>query len=363
MSARADRLAAKLDDHGVDLLLVTNLINVRYLTGYTGSNGAALIGGDTRAFATDFRYVEQAAEQVESAYTRLVAGVDHSSHDLPTVLAELALPDGNVKIGFEEEHTSYAGYGKLREIMPERVELVGVSGLVEKLRRVKDEGEIEKIAAATKIADDALEALLAGGILGKTERELALALEHDMRLRGASGPSFDSIVASGAHGALPHAEPRDVKIEKGQLVTFDWGAIYDGYCSDCTRTVAAGEPGPREREAYELVLGAQMIGVAEVCAGGDGKAIDRAVRDVIDGAGHKDHFGHGLGHGVGLEIHEAPNLSPRSTDSLVPGDVVTVEPGVYVPGEYGLRIEDLIVVQEVGTRILTSIPKALRIVD
>jgi Xaa-Pro aminopeptidase len=363
MSARAERLTAELDEAGVDLLLVTNLINVRYLTGYTGSNGAALVGVGTRAFATDFRYVEQAAEQVEPTYARLIAGVDNPSHDLPTVLTAAALPDGDLKVGFEQDHTSYAAYGKLRELMPERIELVGLSGIVEKLRRVKDAGEIEKITAATKIADEALEALLAGGIVGKTERELALALEHDMRLRGASGPSFDSIVASGAHGALPHAVPRDVKIEKGQLVTFDWGAIYDGYCSDCTRTVAAGEPGPREREAYELVLGAQMIGVAEICAGGDGKAIDRAVRDVIDGAGHKEHFGHGLGHGVGLEIHEAPNLSPRSTDTLLPGDVVTVEPGVYVPGEFGLRIEDLIVVQESGTKILTSIPKALRIVD
>ncbi len=357
MSGRADRLVGGLDDAGVDLLLVTNLINVRYLTGFTGSNGAALIGTGVRTFATDFRYVEQAADQVDPGFERVIG-----SNELISELIE-ALPDGDLKVGYEEAHTSVADYGKLRELMPERVELVGVSGLVEDLRRVKDDGEIETIAAAAKLADEALEALLAGGIVGRTERELALELEHDMRLRGASGPSFDTIVASGAHGALPHAVPRDVKIQEGQLVTFDWGAVVDGYCSDCTRTVATGEIGPAEREAYELVLGAQMIGVAEICAGGDGKAIDRAVRDVIDGAGHKEHYGHGLGHGVGLEVHEAPNLSPRSTYTLRAGDVVTVEPGVYIPGQFGIRIEDLIVVQETGIRILTSIPKALRIVD
>jgi Xaa-Pro aminopeptidase len=184
-----------------------------------------------------------------------------------------------------------------------------------------------------------------------------------MRERGAAGPSFDSIVAAGPHGALPHAQPRDVQVRQGDLVVFDWGAYAGGYCSDCTRTVAAGEPGPAAREAYELVLSAQLAGLDGVRAGGDGRAIDKVARDIIDGAGHAEHFGHGLGHGVGLEIHEAPRLSVRSTDTLETGEVVTVEPGVYIPGEFGIRIEDLVVVEPESCRILTPLPKQLRIVD
>ena len=253
-------------------------------------------------------------------------------------------------------------FEQMREQFPERAELVAVKGLVERMRIVKDEGEIELIAAATKIADEAFEALLAGGLQGRTERELALALEHDMRLRGAESASFEPIVAGGPHGALPHASPREVKIEAGQLVVIDWGARFSGYCSDCTRTVAVGEPGPEAREAYELVLGAQQVGLDEVRAGGDTKEIDKAVRDIIYGAGHEGHYGHGLGHGVGLEIHEAPTLSFRGEETLQAGTVVTVEPGVYVPGRFGIRIEDLVVVTDAGNRILTSIPKGLRIV-
>ena len=224
-------------------------------------------------------------------------------------------------------------------------------------------GSIERIAAATALADIAFEALLEGGLEGRSERELALALEHDMRTRGASGPSFEPIVAAGPQGALPHAQPRDVPIAPGQMVVIDWGAQVDGYCSDCTRTVAVGEPGADALEAYELVLGAQRVGLEQVRAGGNGKAIDTAVRDIIYGAGHDGHYGHSLGHGVGLEIHEGPTLSQRSEDTLEVGNVVTVEPGVYLPGRYGVRIEDLVVVTGEGIRILTQIPKALRIVD
>jgi Xaa-Pro aminopeptidase len=346
-----------LEGAGIDLMLITNLVNLRYLTGFTGSNGLALVGPNTRIFVSDFRYLEQAGVEVDKSFDRVTA-----SQDLVADLAGL-LPDGELRLGFESEHTSVARHAALRELLPERVEPVPVTQLVERLRAVKDEHEIKLMTEATRIADDAFEALLAGGLAGRTERDLAVALEHDMRLRGASAPSFSSIVAAGPHGALPHAQPRDVAIKQGELVVIDWGAVFDGYCSDCTRTVAVGEIGAEAREAYELVRRAQLEGLDAVRAGGDGKAIDRVVRDIIDGAGHREHYGHGLGHGVGLEIHEAPNLSLRSTSTLAAGNAVTVEPGVYLPGKFGIRIEDLVVVGVDGIRILTSLPKALRVVD
>jgi Xaa-Pro aminopeptidase len=357
MSTRAERLIAALDGAGVDLMLVSNLVNVRYLTGFTGSNGLVLIGPNTRVFLTDFRYTEQAEQEVYPEFERVTVAQNLTAD------AVEHLPDGSLRVGYESETVTVDGYERTRGLFPERAELVAVKGLVETMRLVKDEQEIELIAAAQKIADDAFEALLAGGLEGRTERDLALALEHDMRLRGAESPSFDSIVAGGGHGALPHATPRDVKLEQGQLVVIDWGAKFAGYCSDCTRTVAIGEPGPAAREAYELVLGAQQVGLDEVRAGGNGKEIDKAVRDIIYGAGHEGHYGHGLGHGVGLEIHEAPTLSFRSEDILQAGTVVTVEPGVYLPGKFGIRIEDLVVVTDDGIRILTQIPKPLRIVE
>ncbi len=357
MSTRAERLTTALDGAGVDLLLVSNLVNVRYLTGFTGSNGLVLIGGQVRVLLTDFRYTEQAEQEVYPEFERVTVANDLTADALDH------LPEGALRVGYESESVTVSAYERTRELFPERIELVAVKGLVETMRRVKDEHEIKLIAAAQKIADEAFEALLAGGLAGHTERELALALEHDMRLRGAESPSFDSIIAGGGHGALPHATPRDVRLEQGQLVVIDWGAKLDGYCSDCTRTVAIGEPGPEAREAYELVLGAQQVGLDELHAGGDGRQIDRAVRDIIYGAGHEGHYGHGLGHGVGLEIHEAPTLSFRSEDTLAAGNVVTVEPGVYLPGRFGIRIEDLVVITDDGIRILTSIPKGLRSVD
>jgi Xaa-Pro aminopeptidase len=354
---RTERLVAALDGSGMDLMLVTNLINLRYLTGFTGSNGLALVGPKKRIFVSDFRYTEQAGVEVDKSYERVTV-----AQDLIAGLAEM-LPEGESKLGLESEHTSVARHESIREQFPERVELVPVTQLVEQLRIVKDEHEIKLMAEASRIADDAFEALVEKGLKGRTERELALALEHDMRVRGASGPSFSSIIAAGPHGALPHAQPRDVPVKDGELVVIDWGALFDGYCSDCTRTVAVGEIGAEAREAYELVLSAQLEGLDAVQVGGDGKAIDRVVRDIIDGAGHKEHYGHGLGHCVGLEIHEAPNLSLRSTSTLAAGNVVTVEPGVYLPGKFGIRIEDLVVVGAAGNRILTSLPKALRVVD
>jgi Xaa-Pro aminopeptidase len=357
MSARADRLTEKLAGAGVDSVLVTNLVNVRYLTGYTGSNGLALVGENIRAFVTDFRYVEQAEEEVGPSFQRLRASVD-----LLEAIKD-ALGQGEVRLGFEADHVSVREHERLRELLPERVELIGVRGLVEGLRAVKDPGEVAAIRAATALADAALERLIAGGLVGRTERDLALELEFGMRREGAEGVSFEPIVAAGPHGALPHASPRDVEVRRGELVVIDWGAQLKGYCSDCTRTVAAGAPSEHGAEIYQLVLEAQLAGLEAVAPGAGGRDVDAVARRMIDAAGHGEHFGHGLGHGVGLEVHEAPRLAQRSESVLEPGNIVTVEPGVYLAGELGVRIEDLVVVTDDGRDVLTSLSKELTVTD
>jgi len=360
MIARAERLIALLPDAGVDLLLVTDLVNVRYLTGYTGTNGLALVGPHTRTFIPDFRYVEQAAEEVDGDFERRRA-----SQDLLEAIVEV-LPEADVRLGFEDDNVSVRMHSRMQELLgeaPGRVDLVRAGGLVQRLRVVKEPEEIELIKTASVLADEAFEQLLADGLVGRTEREVATALESNMRDRGAQYPSFDTIVASGAHGALPHAQPRDVPIARGELVVIDWGAQAHGYCSDCTRTVAAGDAGAEAERVYELVLDAQLAGLQAVKAGESGRATDAVARGVIEAGGHGEHFGHGLGHGVGLDIHEGPRLSQRSEDDLQTGNVVTVEPGIYLPGRFGIRIEDLVVVTDEGCEILTSVPKQLIITD
>jgi Xaa-Pro aminopeptidase len=239
------------------------------------------------------------------------------------------------------------------------VELVPAGEAVEGLREVKDAGELERIAASQELASAALERVLERGLAGRTERQVALDLEQEMRLAGATGPSFPSIVAAGPHGALPHAVPRDREIPAGVLVVIDWGAQLDGYASDCTRTVATGPLDDRATEVYELVRRAQQTGLEAVRAGVAARDVDAAARDVIAAEGFGERFGHSLGHGVGLEVHEGPVLSTRSESTLVPGNVVSVEPGVYLPGELGVRIEDLVAVTEEGADVFTRLPKEL----
>jgi Xaa-Pro aminopeptidase len=353
MSNRPDRLVERLPEIGADVVVVTSLVNVRYLTGYTGSNGVAVVGPSTRLFLTDFRYTEQSAAEVDSSFDRSIATLD-----LLEGIAD-ALPGGDLRLGFEDGHMTVRGHARLRELMPERVELVAAGDPVEELRAIKEPEEIERIAAAASVADSALRQVMEQGLVGRTENEVATALERAMRDLGARRPSFESIVAAGPHGALPHAQPRDVEIGAGELVVIDWGAELDGYCSDCTRTLATGELSDTAREVYELVRRAQLAGVEALRAGVGGREADSAAREVIAEAGHGDHFGHGLGHGVGLEIHEGPRLSQRSDSVLQDGNVVTVEPGVYLPGEFGVRIEDLAVVTNGGSEILSSLPKEL----
>lgn len=357
MSDRAQALVdalPELADHGgADLMLVSSLPNVRYLTGYTGSNGVALVGPQTRVFLTDFRYQEQSAVEIDPSFQRRIQRLE-----LLEGLSQV-LPAGELRLAFEDGAMTVRTHARLRELLDDRVQLVAAGDPVQRLRAVKTPDELERIRQATKLADEAVREIMAQGLAGRTERAVAQALEDGMRRLGAEAVSFDSIVAAGAHGALPHATPRDVRIEPGQLVVIDWGAQLDGYCSDCTRTFASGELADEPKVVYDLVREAQLTGLRAIAPGVGGREVDRAARAVIDAAGHGDEFGHGLGHGVGIEVHEAPRLSQRSDATLEVGNVVTVEPGVYVPGSFGVRIEDLVHIDAAGTEILTSVPKEL----
>jgi Xaa-Pro aminopeptidase len=348
-AARADAVVELLGARELDSLLVTDLANVRWLTGFTGTNGACVITPQERLFLTDFRYVEQAEAQVQD-FERLPAGRDLAA-DLAKKLSGRA--------GFDDAHVSVRIHGKLAEKVGEDVELTPAGGLVEGLREIKDGAELDAIGEAAALATAALEKVLDRGLGGRTERAVALELEQEMRLAGAQEPSFPSIVASGAHGALPHAEPREVEIPEGVLVVIDWGARLDDYCSDCTRTVATGELDAESSEVYDLVLAAQEAALAAVRAGAEARAVDGVAREAIEAAGHGDRFGHGLGHGVGLEVHEGPRLTKQSGDILAAGNVVSVEPGIYLPGRLGVRIEDLVAVTDDGATVFTSYPKTL----
>jgi Xaa-Pro aminopeptidase len=352
MQERGDRLAALAAERELDRFLVTDLVNVRYLTGFGGTNGACVCGADTRVFLTDFRYSERAEAEVEGWEVVTV-----KDDWLGGVAARLA-----GRTGFEDHQMAVRTLEKLEGKLPEGVSLEGAGGTVEKLRRVKDGAELAAIAAAAELADDVWRWSLERGLGGHSELGVARAAEARMRELGAE-PSFPAIVAAGPNGALPHAEPGEREIGRGELVVFDMGAKLDGYCSDGTRTFATGEPGERAREIYETVREAQAAAVAAVAAGARAEDVDTVARHLIVAAGHGERFGHGLGHGVGLEVHEEPRVSQRSEDVLEAGEVVTIEPGIYLPGELGVRIEDLVVVTEEGHRNLSGLPKELQLVD
>jgi Xaa-Pro aminopeptidase len=362
-TARTMRLAGELDGLELDALLVDSLVDVRYLTGFTGSHGMVLVVDDAKLgghrFLTDFRYATQSEAQVPDAFAREIA-----AGELLESLAE-ALADAGGRLGFDEASMTVKRHRQLAELLGQGWELVACAGVVERLRAVKDAGELARIRAACELADAALRTILEDGLVGRAERDVAVELELRMRRLGAQAPSFPSIVAAGAHGALPHVRPSAQTIPRDVLVTIDWGAEHEGYCSDCTRTYATGEGiSAQAREIYELVLSAQQRGLDAVRAGPSGREVDAVARAVIEQAGHGEHFGHGLGHGVGMEIHEGPRLSRTAgEDPLLAGNVVTVEPGVYLPGVLGVRIEDLVVVGEDSQEVLTRLPKALTVVS
>ncbi len=349
---RRDRLRTLLADREVDALLVTDLVNVRYLSGFTGSNGALLVSGDVAVLATDGRYTEQAeaeAPDVELLVTR----------KLGEELVARARRDAVATLGIEEHHVTVAAHDVL-SAAADGLPLRSTRRPVEELRRSKDEHEVALITAACAIGDRAFADVLAMLRPGVTEREVALALESRMTAHGAQDRGFATIVAAGPHSSIPHHQPTDRAIEVGDFVKADFGARYGGYHSDMTRTVVVGaEPAGWQRDLYDLVAAAQQAGRAALVPGGALADVDAAARDVIKTAGHGEQYPHGLGHGVGLVIHEDPFIAATAEADLEAGSTVTVEPGVYLPGRGGVRIEDTLHVTAAGAECLTRTTREL----
>ncbi|MBW4720987.1 M24 family metallopeptidase [Saccharothrix obliqua] len=358
-STRRAALRATLRDRELDALLVTNLLNIRYLTGFTGSNAALLVSADSdeaTVFCTDGRYLTQAARQVPDLERVIDRPCD-------VTLAQRAAKAGLDRTGYESHHVTVEGLDTLTDAA-RGTELVRASGLVEELRLVKDDAEVEALRMACAAADRALASLVEHGGLrpGRTEREIARELESRMLDHGAAGPSFETIVATGANSAVPHHRPTDAVVHEGDFVKLDFGALVDGYHSDMTRTLVVGQAADWQRELYELVAASQAAGRQALAVGTSYRDVDAASRDVIEQAGYGEQFLHGLGHGVGLQIHEAPTLSKAGDGMLLPGMAVTVEPGVYLAGKGGVRIEDTLVVRQGAPELLTLTTKELVVV-
>jgi Xaa-Pro aminopeptidase len=356
---RRAALRTKIRERDLDALLVVDLRNVRYLTGFTGSNAALLVHAEDderTVFCTDGRYLTQSARQVPDL-ERLV------DRPCTPALATLSSEKGYRRTGFESHRVTVDELDELTGLA-EEVELVRAAGLVEELRVVKDDAEIEALRMACAAADRALAELIEHGGLrpGRTEREVARELETRMLDNGAAGPSFETIVAAGANSAIPHHRPTDAELATGDLVKMDFGALVDGYHSDMTRTVVLGLPAEWQRELYELVAAAQAAGRAALRPGVEVSEVDAAARGVVEAAGRGEEFLHGLGHGVGLEIHEAPSLAKTGEGRLSAGMAVTVEPGVYLSGRGGVRIEDTLVVRDGDPELLTLTTKQLVVV-
>jgi Xaa-Pro aminopeptidase len=355
VSARMPRLRQAIGPEAS--LLVTSLKNVRYLTGFTGSAGMLFVFPASAVLLTDGRYETQANRQLADAGADVSVSIAPVAGQRDRAVALVA--DGSARVlGLEAAHVSWARQRTLAGDWFPDVELEPTVGLVEQLRAVKDEAEVDRLLAAAQIADQALERSRPMLDTSPTEEEFGRTLDYEMRHLGAAGPSFETIVASGPNGAMPHHRPGPRSVERGEPVVLDFGAMVDGYCSDMTRTVWVDRLAEADlRRAYDVVLEAQAAGVAAVRAGVACAEVDAACREVIGAAGWGDRFVHGTGHGVGLDIHEFPSVGATSTDTLVAGHVVTVEPGVYLPGLGGVRIEDTVVVTDGGCRPLTSTPK------
>jgi Xaa-Pro dipeptidase len=352
-SGRRGRLRERLGAAGLDALLVTYLTNVRYLTGFTGSNGAVLVTADPALdrLGTDFRYLTQSGQQ--SPDLELVL-----DRDCIPAMAQYARQAGISRLGFEADHLSVAAYDQLEA--DGGLTLARTSGLVETLRTVKDKDELALLAQACSISDAALAQVCTEVRAGLTERQVARRLDALMLDLGAEAISFDTIAAAGPNSAIPHHSPTDRPIAAGDLLKIDFGAMYDGYHADETRTFMVGaEPADWQRDIYELVAQSQRAGVAALAVGVDVRDVDHASRSIIAAAGHAEHFGHGLGHGVGLDIHEAPTIGYAGTGTLADGTPVTVEPGVYLPDRGGVRIEDTLVVRAGGPESLTTTTRDL----
>ena len=354
MQERLERLQERLRERSLESILITHPANRQYISGFDGSSGVLLAGCEGAYLVTDFRYEAQAGEQ--APYCR----VRRWQEDLPKSLAPILAETGWRRLGFEQKHLTYALYRELSAGLA--VEPVPVDDLVEELRMVKDETEAALLRRGAACLDRGFAHILSYIKPGLSEQAVSLELEFYLRRLGAEGTSFRFIVASGERGAMPHGVASPKELAPGDLVTMDFGAVFDAYATDMTRTVCLGEPDRRQREVYEVVRQAQQAAAAGIRPGLTGKEADALARDMIAAAGFGEYFGHGLGHGVGLETHEQPVLSPRGEVILSPGMVVTVEPGIYIPGWGGVRIEDMVLVTATGAEILTRATRELIII-
>ncbi|WP_456278322.1 M24 family metallopeptidase [Bacillus sp. AK128] len=348
---KIEKLRNHFQEHDVDGVLITSEFNRRYMTNFTGTAGVAVISREKAVFITDFRYVEQAASQVEGFEV-----VQHKAAIIDEIANQVEKL-GIKRLGFEEDHVTYSTYKTYQNAIS--AELIPLSGVIEKLRLIKTDSEIKILKEATEIADAAFEHILTVIRPGKTEIEISNELEFFMRKQGAASSSFDIIVASGYRSALPHGVASDKIIQSGEFVTLDFGAYYKGYCSDITRTLAVGQPSDELKNIYDVVLEAQLRGMAGIKPGMTGKEADALTRDYITEKGYGEYFGHSTGHGIGLEVHEGPGLSFKSDVKLEPGMVVTVEPGIYVANVGGVRIEDDTVITADGNQSLSFSTKEL----
>ncbi|HSI66907.1 MAG TPA: Xaa-Pro peptidase family protein [Planococcus sp. (in: firmicutes)] len=350
---KLQKLRDEMKEQQIEAILITSKYNLRYITGFTGSSGLAIVSNDEALFITDFRYTEQAAKQVTDFE------IIKAKTNLLEEAAERVKELGIQNLAFEQDFVTFSQHAQYKDKLD--AELQPVSGVIEKIRLIKTSEEVEILKKAANIADAAYEHICGFIKAGQTELEVSNELEAFMRKQGATSSSFDIIVASGYRSALPHGVASDKIIENGDFVTMDFGALYNGYISDITRTVAIGEPSEKLKEIYQVVLDAQMLGVEKIGPGMTGVEADAIGRDHIKSKGYGEAFGHSTGHGIGLEVHEAPGLSAKSQTVLEAGMAVTVEPGIYLPGVGGVRIEDDILITESGNERLTKSSKELRI--
>ncbi len=353
MIDRISKLLARFDELDLDAVLVSSAYNRRYLSGFTGSSGYLIITKTARYMLTDFRYIEQGKEQC-IAYEI----IDYYKKGLLDTIEDILLKESISSIGFEDSKLTVKEFEQLITKF-ESIKWIEMNNMIEEIRMIKDDSEIELIAHAASIGDAAFSHIIDYIKPGMTEIEVAIELEYYMKKNGASKLSFDSIVASGKRSSLPHAMPTNKVIEHGDFVTLDFGCIYKGYCSDMTRTIVIGEASDKQKEIYALVLKAQLNACNHIKAGIIGKVGDGYARDIIDKAGYRINFGHGLGHGLGLEVHEKPRLSLLSEDLIKENMIMSIEPGIYIPGFGGVRIEDLVLITKDGIRNFCTSPKEL----
>lgn len=351
------KIAAQLEAHDLDAMLLTGEANRFYASGFhsPGTDGVALVTRGTAYYFTDSRYTEAAARYIQGAELREIG----RGRGYAALLEEVITEQGLRRVGFEDAYMTVQDWERYRKALS--CELIPAADLLWELRVVKDEAELEAMVSAQRIAEKALTDILGEIRPGVTEKEIAARLQYLMLHYGASDMSFDPIVASGPNGSLPHGVPSEKPIRQGEFVTMDFGCIYHGYCSDMTRTVAVGYATEEMQKVYQTVLSAQLAGIRAAKAGLTGREVDGAARAVITAAGYGDYFGHSFGHGVGVEIHEAPNASPMNEKPMPAGAVISAEPGIYLPGKLGVRIEDVILLTEDGCKNLTKAPKDLTV--